>query len=153
MDLALGIASHSRLCLRIVLLHEWLVLMSAPHIRPPPGWQPSQEDAVSSAISAMINKMPSSSFMKLQEALQKTPGARVRVGTFFSGCELFTIVLQKVLKKVDGLFRISWDPELVFVADKDRWKRDFIKERMEPYLVFGRELGRPGPMRFQFHPY
>jgi site-specific DNA-cytosine methylase len=57
----------------------------------------------------------------------------VRVGTFFSGCELFC-------RQVAAIFSLMGSGgagvELVFIADNKQWKRDFILENNAPKYAF-----------------
>ena len=58
------------------------------------------------------------------------------VGTFFSGCEVFSCVLEALGDLWQTRLGESLPMALQFVVEKDQWKRDFIQTVSDPAQVF-----------------
>ena len=85
----------------------------------------------------MLAQVPTPTLMQMQKALEDSGGATLPVGSFFSGCEIFTLTLKTVLRCLGHLVGRVVIPKLVFIAEKDEWKRQFINSRMDCEMSFG----------------
>ena len=95
-------------------------------------------------VHDMIAKIPSSLALDLPSNLRKLPQS-VKVGSFFSGCEIFYPVLICVLEALNECYEMSMSASLAFIAEIDGWKRAFAESQHQPLQSFGAWLTRiPG---------
>ena len=98
----------------------------------------SQDSPLAGVAAEQLELMPTDSTMMFREQLARLAkrGRPLRVGTFFSGCEIFHLAVRAVLLVAAKLFGIHLTSSLQWVVEKDSWKRAFIMARDKPCQAF-----------------
>ena len=89
-------------------------------------------------VRSMHEQLSTSDLMHLQSVLRQTGAdlGRIRVGTFFSGCDMCMFALECLI----GFWHDSYGSKFVFShefsVEIDQWKRQFIKAHWKPKRLF-----------------
>ena len=89
------------------------------------------QDMVSLAQRKMLRQLGGQQKMRASTNLEAIHAAKVsmplKIGTFFSGSEVFFVVVTRLLQTLKLMFEVPVTLELAFIAEQHEWKRKFIR--------------------------
>jgi len=95
-------------------------------------------DPVDVAIREQFNNLSSSDVTAARSNVcRMKKRGKLRCGTFFSGAELFYLIILAVNHSMLQTLGLALQADLAWAAEKDEWKRDFYSVRSGPKMSFG----------------
>ena len=114
---------------------------SAPHGSQELGGEPQ----VIRVLHAALSQLPAARFLRVSESLRSC--GEVRVGTAFSGCEIFSNVLDTMFEVFNTFFGSAVSARLTFMAESRTDKQQFLiaQHKDVPLYADVKDLTCPSP--------